>query len=247
MFFIKKTVIFFINPLVMYSIFLGVAFFLWKKKKNEKLALKFFLIPSLILLVLSMPSVSKLIARPLEVQNPPIIEGIGAKYIAVLGSGHHSTEGFPGSLQLSSTARSRLMEGLRQLQLNPDAKLIFFGFGFRGGIPHGEVMTRAAIELGIPSGKIVFSDQPKDTNEEAAFAKEICGDSKLLLVTDATHSVRAMMLFKHYGIDVYAAPSNYESYGEGWFVPIPGANALELTRKSIYEYVGLLWVKIRTF
>ena len=108
-------------------------------------------------------------------------------------------------------------------------------------------MTRAAIELGVDPEKIVFSDQPKDTNEEAAFAKEVCGSSKLLLVTDATHMVRAKILFEHQDLNVYASPANYESYGKGWFVPMPGAQALELTHKSIYEYVGLLWVKIRTF
>ena len=100
---------------------------------------------------------------------------------------------------------------------------------------------------GLILKKIVFSDQPKDTNQEALFAKEVCGEDKLVLVTDATHIVRAKVLFEYHGLNLSVAPANYESYGDSWFVPMPSASSLELTQKSIYEYVGLLWVKIRTF
>ena len=246
MFFIKKAVVFFINPLVLFCIALGVSFYLWKKKDDKKRAYKVAMIASLSILLLSFPPVSHLIARPLEYQYPPSSNHLDAKYIAVLGSGHSSQKNWPDSLKLSRTARSRLMEGLRQKQLNPEAKFIFFGFGVNGKQPHGEIMTQAAISLGVNPDDISFSVQPRDTNEEAQFAKEVCGNEKLLLVTDATHTPRAMNLFKSYGLNVFATPANYESYGDAWFVPMPSAEALELTRKSFYEYVGLIWVNLKT-
>lgn len=246
MFFIKKVVVFFINPLVLFCIALGVSFYLWKKKDQKERAYKIAMIASAVLLLLSFPPISHLIARPLEAQYTPVSNHLDAKYIAVLGSGHSSQKHWPDSLKLSRTARSRLMEGLRQKQLNPQAKFIFFGFAVGGNEAHGEIMTQAAISLGIDASEISFSTQARDTNEEARFAKEICGDDKVLLVTDATHTPRAMTLFKSHGLNVFAAPANYESYGDAWFVPMPSAEALELSRKSIYEYVGLIWVKLKT-
>ncbi|WDE99081.1 ElyC/SanA/YdcF family protein [Lentisphaera profundi] len=246
MFFIKKAVIFFINPLVLFIIALGVSFYLWKKKGQKDKAYKIALLSSVFLLLLSFPPISHLIARPLEMQYAPSSDHDDAEFIAVLGSGHSSESTWPNTIKLSRTARSRLMEGLRQAQLNPQAKFIFFGFGINGKEAHGEIMSQAAAELGVDPENIIFSIEPRDTNEEALFAKEVCGDQKMLLVTDATHTPRAMTLFKSHGLNVFACPANYESYGGAWFVPMPSAEALELSRKSIYEYVGLIWVKLRT-
>jgi uncharacterized SAM-binding protein YcdF (DUF218 family) len=246
MFFIKKAVVFFINPLVLFLIALGVSLYLWKKKDQKERAFKVLLIASCLLMLLSFPPISHMIARPLESQYPPSSNHLDVKYIAVLGSGHSSQRHWPDSLKLSRTARSRLMEGLRQKQLNPSAKFIFFGFSVGGKEAHGEIMSQAAISLGVDPKDISFSIQPRDTNEEALFAKEVCGEDKVLLVTDATHTPRAMMLFKSHGLNVFATPANYESYGDAWFVPMPSVEALELSRKSIYEYVGLIWVKLKT-
>ena len=100
-------------------------------------------------------------------------------------------------------------------------------------------------ELGVPREAIWFSEDPRNTEEEAQliraqFASE---KPKILLVTSAWHMSRAKVLFDHAGFDVIAAPTDFEmSYAAekpiefGDFVP--SADALYHNTCAIKEWVG---------
>ncbi|MBX4373171.1 YdcF family protein, partial [Mycobacterium tuberculosis] len=55
---------------------------------------------------------------------------------------------------------------------------------------------------------IIVLDRPKDTEEEALAVKRAIGDAPFLLVTSASHLPRAMIFFRHAGLDPLPAPAN---------------------------------------
>ncbi len=66
-------------------------------------------------------------------------------------------------------------------------------------------MARA---LGVPRSDIIVLSRPKDTEEEALAVKRAIGDAPFLLVTSASHLPRAMIFFRHAGLDPLPAPAN---------------------------------------
>ena len=109
--------------------------------------------------------------------------------------------------------------------------------------------------LGVPREAIWFSEEPRNTEEEARLLKSlICGKdeamslsrptmSRIYLVTSAWHMSRAKMLFDHAGFDVIPAPTDFEmncaaekSIEFGDFVP--SADALLRNSAAVKEWVA---------
>ena len=109
-----------------------------------------------------------------------------------------------------------------------------------GGCEYAAVPLLA--DLGVPRETIWFSEEPRNTQEEASLIKEmICGEDdamgsssptqpRILLVTSAWHMSRAKMLFDRVGFDVIPAPTDFEMncvaenpVGFGDLIPAPDA------------------------
>ena len=117
------------------------------------------------------------------------------------------------------------------------------------------------VELGVPREAIWFSEDPRNTEEEARMIKSvICVDSggqgsarpandeavrppRILLVTSAWHTSRAKMLFDRAGFDVVPAPTDFEmscaaeqdiEFGDFF----PSAEALLHNSYAIKEWVA---------
>ena len=110
-------------------------------------------------------------------------------------------------------------------------------------------------ELGVPREAIWFSEDPRNTEEEARLIKSmICGQdgatgtsltatSRIYLVTSAWHMSRAKMLFDRVGFDVIPVPTDFEmSCGAERAVEfgdfMPSADALLHNSYAIKEWVG---------
>jgi len=118
-------------------------------------------------------------------------------------------------------------------------------------------------ELGVPREAIWFSEDPRNTEEEAKLIKSvICGGqemnaqamkdaditadgqkTKVLLVTSAWHMSRAKMLFDRAGFEVVPAPTDFEmscsaerplDFGDF----IPAADPLLRNSCAVKEWVG---------
>ncbi|MCE9680082.1 YdcF family protein [Shewanella sp. AS1] len=198
----------------------------------------------LLLLVLTSQWGSFALTRSLEenylVNNRPISSPC---VVMVLGSAHDSKVSELATLQLSSTALARLTEGIRQLSLGQDCKLVVSGWGGADVRPQAEVMAEAAIALGVDKQDIVKFPNAKDTIEEAQYLKVLIGDKPFRLVTSATHMPRAMKIFTHLQMTPQAAPSDFIARGGYWW-QLDALNLLA-SQKSIHEYVGLLWLTIK--
>lgn len=76
-----------------------------------------------------------------------------------------------------------------------------------GGLEYGTVPF--LVEMGVARNAIVFSENPRNTAEEAALMKTN-GVEKVALVTSAWHMKRARMLFERSGLKVIPSPTDFE-------------------------------------
>ena len=100
-------------------------------------------------------------------------------------------------------------------------------------------------DLGVPREAIWFSEDPRNTEEEAKLIKSQFASEKprVLLVTSAWHMSRAKMLFDRVGFDIIPAPTDFEmncaaeqaiEFGDFF----PSADALLRNSAAIKEWVA---------
>ena len=132
-------------------------------------------------------------------------------YIHVLGAGYSLDHRLPATAQLNQFTLSRLVEGIRIARQLPNYVIVTSANSQLGLEPQASVAKRAAIELGIPSQNIEMLTTPSNTAEEvAAFVKKFGIYKNVIVVSDAMHLPRALMLYQKKGIKAIPAPSNFK-------------------------------------
>jgi uncharacterized SAM-binding protein YcdF (DUF218 family) len=126
---------------------------------------------------------------------------------------------------------------------------------FGSTVPESEAMTELLVALGVPEAAIIQEDRARNTYENALYVKEIVaarGDEELLLVTSAMHMPRSMAIFVKQGLQVTAAPTDFQTtravegrtVAVGWdgllLQALPSAERLDLSTRVLREYIGLL-------
>jgi len=258
MFFVKKLVSSFLMPMpmVMGLIAAGLAL-LWFTKRQR---LGKILVTSglSVFFLTGCDWFGELALAPLESRYPALFVGAtptdadrtaaNARFIVVLGSGHHSDARRPPTEQLSWPGTRRLLEGLRLHQRIPGAKLVVSGWGGNDPVPHAEVAARAARALGVPESDLLLQSKPRDTEEEARTIKETVGSAPFVVVTSAAHLPRAMGLLRKLGLAPIPAPADVTS-GKAPGLHLgdlfPAAENVRRVESAIHEYLGLIWSGLR--
>lgn len=213
----------------------------------------------LLLLILSHKQVGLALLQPLESQYAAIPEiGPGAVVpadlsacaaIVVLGGGHSTTPGLSATNRLSTSAASRLMEGVRLAHLVPTAQLILTGPGITAdGVTHGAVLAQAAQSLGVAATRMELLTMARDTEQEINALRERYGDTPVALVTSAWHMPRTMAYARKAGLNALPCPADFTARPNenfrwnDWTCDLTG---LERSTKGIYERLGTLWARLR--
>jgi uncharacterized SAM-binding protein YcdF (DUF218 family) len=131
-------------------------------------------------------------------------------YLHVLGAGYSLDSNLPATGQLNTTTLTRLIEAIRISRQLTNYKLVTSAYSSLGLESQASVAKRAAISLGIPSQNITMLTSPSNTSEEvAAFVKHFGTQKKVIVVSDALHLPRALMLYKKAGVTAIGAPTNF--------------------------------------
>jgi uncharacterized SAM-binding protein YcdF (DUF218 family) len=173
------------------------------------------------------------------------LDAIHPKYIHVLGSGHTSNSRLPLSSELGPVSLVRVTEGISIYKSFPDIKLIFSGYGGNDPVSNARKNAQLAIVLGVNPQDIIILEEPKDTQEEAIAAKKIVGSEPLILVTSASHMLRASSYFRKNGIKVIEAPTDFQVKQESELLQFPSSTGLALSEAAFHEYLGLIWGKLK--
>ena len=232
-------------PFPIFLILVGIGFYFWQRG-NERRAKQVFLSSLLWISLLSYSPFSALLLLPLESAYSKVeLINTSPKYIHVLGCGHTSNPNIPLSSEIGLVSLARLNEGVSIYKAHPNMKLIFSGYGGNDPISNARKNAQMAIALGVDPADIVLLEAPKDTQEEAIASKKIIGNQPLILVTSASHMVRASALFRKAGINVIPAPTDFQIKRDDDLWQLPSADGLGRSEAAFHEYLGLAWGKLK--
>ncbi len=224
-----------------------------KSRGNGKVLLAATIV---VIYLLSIEPVKDKLVQPLEMRYLPItraqLEELDC-YV-ILGGGIYDNA--PKSLSFatgspSKAALSRVIEGVRLYKRYPKKIIITGGIVYNGKKSEGSVYKELMVDLGVPGSDIIIEGRSKTTEENAKFTKGVMGKNgykKAALITSATHMKRSKYIFEKYGVEVVPAPTGYisgykDSYGmDSYF---PDANNFVDIRSAVWEYIGLIFYKIK--
>lgn len=104
-----------------------------------------------------------------------------------------------------------MVEAIRISKSLPHYKIVTSAYSSLGLESQASVARRAAIELGIPTQNIEMLTAPSNTSEEVAtFIKQFGTHQNVIVVSDAMHLPRALMLYQKGGITAVPAPANFK-------------------------------------
>lgn len=257
LFVLKKIIsrLFFPVPLVLELAILGLIL-LWFTKR-QRLGKILVTLAAVLLLLFSSGRFSTALILPLERVYEPVtleeldpatVQDIG--YVVAFVGALESVPDQPVTRQIGDSSLARLAEAVRLYEQLPDAKLILSG-GVKEDerVPEEQLVNhRAARLLGVPAEDIIIERDSRDTKDQARFLQETLGDAPFLLVTSASHMPRSIALFRHAGLNPIPAPGDYEIGLISKWLPqsvFPNAENLRRSERAIYEYLGLVWGRLR--
>ena len=240
-FLLKKIIGFWLMPLSICVLLMASGLLLLWLNKHIKLGKLLTTTGLLLLMLFSWHPFSTPLLRPIEQSYAQFEISNQVEHVVVLGTGVESDEAVPVTSHLSSSARARLMEGLRILNAQPNAKLIVTGYGGNNSKSSAEVYAHVAMSLGIDGSRITKFEQARDTKEEALFVSKHVGNQSLALVTSASHMPRAYQFFMDAKVNALPAPTFYiAKYTEKTDWKFNSAGLFK-SERAIYEYIGQAW------
>lgn len=259
LFWLKKTVGYWLMPLPFCLALMVAGLLLLRSTRWPRAGRRLLLAGVLLLLVLSHKQVGRALLRPLESQYPAIPEmASGAslpaplkacRFIVVLGGGHADSTGLSANQKLSSSALSRLTEGVRLARLLPEASLIVSGPADGKGATHASVLAAAAVSLGLDPRRIVQIETARDTDDEVQEVRRRIGPGvPFALVTSAWHMPRAVALMRRAGLAPLPCPADFLSRAGGefraadWLFDLSG---LQQSTWAVYERLGATWARLQ--
>jgi len=233
-------------PITWILLFLGVSIFL--------LGWSSLVAGTAILLFLSLKPVSDTLAYFLEKQYPPPSQETISKVdvVVILGGGILPSGGLRPTAEPSGATYSRVVNGVEHFQRSGAEYLIVSGgAGSSDGETVAEVMERLAIQLGVPTDRILMERSASTTwehPEEVANLTCVPRDTVVIgVVTSALHMKRSILAFERYFSRVVALPSSYLCQPTKWGIRsfIPSMGALSVSSATFHELIGLPWYYLK--
>lgn len=245
MFELKKIIGGMLMPLPMLLLLLFVLLIMSNKSRKVIWSLSMSVV--ITLWMISTPFFAHYLVSPLENYSSAFNtqKHTNIDYVVVLGCDVRPDKTLPANSQLGRCALTRLVEGMRIVNHYPNAKLVVSGAGV-GKVTNSGLMTQVAISLGIPKSRILQNPSALDTADEARLLAPRLVDSKVALVTSASHIKRAQSLFEKQGVKVILAPTDFATLAAwpSYKQVIPSAEVLRIVTEHAHEWIGSAWISI---
>lgn len=241
-------------PLVAY-LFLAALFLLWFTR-HQKTGKGLMTIGVFIILLFSCKGVPNIFLKSLEdkynvldvtsLNDNDTLEKEQIELIVVLGGGHTLNPDYTITSQINNFSLVRLIEGIRIYREIPNSKLLLSGGGSIG--TDAEIMLEVARAIGVDRNDIILESESMDTKDQAMFIKELVKESPFILVTSASHMPRSIALFRKQGMNPIPAPTGHKSITpqrSRFVLPFPKGKEIVKAETVFYEYLGLMWAKLR--
>lgn len=219
--------------------------FLWRGR--ERVGRWFATLGLVVLIACSCTAISDLALLPLEEHYSKWNgQPTQAEFVVVMGAAQSDAPRLPTTNRPNSAAIYRLMEGIAIYRVNPGSKLVI-----SGGPEPAVVLARVAESIGIPAQDMILQANSQDTEQEVGLLKPIVASSRFVVVTSAAHMPRTMKLFHAEGLTPIPAPTHFLDRNNphpNWrdFM-LPDVESLDRAEFAIHEYLGLLWLEIKSW
>ncbi len=195
-----------------------------------------------ILYLLSTSLVSNFMMRPLENIYAPIGKEISyVDAVVVLNSGIKDLSHIGLGQVPTSESIMRLVHGIKIHRQTKGAHLVICG-SLGGGL------AKTAVDLGVNQDDLLWEDVSKNTYEGALNLRAVLkGKRRIVLVTNARHMGRSVLLHKKVGFEVIPSPSDYicEKIPVHVDSIIPTAASLCISSEALYEYLSRSWYMLK--
>jgi uncharacterized SAM-binding protein YcdF (DUF218 family) len=203
------------------------------------------------LLVLSTGAGSSLLVEPLEQRYAPLEspKDASAQAIVVLGAGRLADAPEYGGRDVPNYIELARLRYAAKLHRETGLPILV-----TGGAPDGSVESEAAgmaraLREDFATPVKWLEEQSNTTVENAAFSASMlkaAGVQRILLVTDAMHMPRSVMVFETTGLEIVPAPTVL--FSSARLTPlafIPNGEGLRRSHYALHEWIGLLWYRLR--
>jgi len=256
---LSKLLPLFIYPLGLIFILLLLALFLPRRPSLQRLVL---ILAIVLIWIGSNRWVAFALARSLEWRYRPSKEIPSAEAIVVLGGGTDSLQYPRSTVEVNSAGDRVLYAAWLYRQGKADHVLLSGGrIGWLNpGTSPAEEMASILELLGVPHEAMWLETTSLNTYENAANSHKILAAhhvNRILLVTSALHMPRSLALFKHQGLEVIPAPTDFQVTYDNWqqltnasFASqimnlFPSVDNLSSVTQSLKEYIGLFVYRLR--
>ena len=127
--------------------------------------------------------------------------------------------------------------------------LIVTSGGYSGKYREADIMRQTLIKSFGVTNKIIVENKSRNTDENAKFVADLLLSQNIhnvILITQAYHMSRALMLFKKYGLNPVPASTDYYTSLNAT-IPIlsiiPNAEAMAQTTIILHEILGYFFYK----
>jgi uncharacterized SAM-binding protein YcdF (DUF218 family) len=229
-----------VQPFTFSVLLLGIVLITLRCRRRERQrALTVALVAYAVLVLASMNFVTELVLRPLEDRATPLAEpphDVSAMVVLGAGGSHSLIRcGRAAQLYRPNVHKLVLVTGGRLDPLDPI---------------EAEKMRDWLVLLGVPATAIVTEPNSQSTFENAVQSAAILRDrgiGKVVLVTDASHMMRATACFRKQGIEVVPGPceriTQDRDHGPDYY--LPSAGAAKDTEMALREWIGIGWYWLR--
>lgn len=234
------------SNLIVLSLAIGLLFLRWKRTASVGRWVAIGAVSTLFTVVV-LP-VGEWLMRPLEQRFPLYATCSSPRPVAgviVLG-GAVGTKWVAGRTEeVLSDAADRIRYAAKLARANPGAPVLVSGgqvFARADARNEAETMADMLVELGVERQRIVAETSSRTTAENADYVRRQAGDrtGSWLLVTSAYHMPRSIGAFREAGLDVIAAPTDWQIDERGAFLLVSASDRLGKLDTAIREYLGLL-------
>ena len=221
------------------------------RHRRPRLATALILLATAALYALSTPWVGGLLLKSLEISAPVSPAQLQtADAIVVLGGGRRIDAAEYGGDTLNALSLERLRYAAFLHRASGLPILATGGKPGGGSAAEGRIMQHILqTEYGIPARWI--EDASLTTWDNARLSApllEQAGVQRIVLVTHAWHLRRALPLFEAQGLGVVPAGIQFSRTGVNAIPDVlPTAAGLRDSSFALYEWLGVLWYKLRSF
>ncbi|HET6185320.1 MAG TPA: YdcF family protein [Acetobacteraceae bacterium] len=195
------------------------------------------------LLVLATPFVGTRLEASLDPGPPPPVSNAAPQAIVILSADDNDTvEG----AEVGPLTLQRLLAGARLYRRTQLPVLVSGGFDSAVGATYATLMAHVLTgDFQVPVRWQEARSQTTWQNaEDSAAMLQPLGIRSVYLVTHSWHERRAMMAFRHFGMEVVAAPVPADAPGSSI---VPDATGLERSFYALHEWIGVLDYAVRAW